>query len=188
MAGLIPSQVAWSVPFENEPDRSNGMVEENAQEAIEGARPDVFLNGALILEQINKLNFAGSVSVSIEGTALDRQVKITMNPGGAVWTLVGPLTVNPGETKVFDTQPLSTLLSAKYITTCYNTSVSKVKTLEFIVVNLVSDLKDTVTNKIGSNLAFDLNSVINGANMEVRIVNNDSVPFNIKAARLLMEV
>lgn len=38
MAGPFTTSVAFSTPFENEPDRSNGFVSDNTQEAIEEAR------------------------------------------------------------------------------------------------------------------------------------------------------
>jgi len=37
MGGFTTSNVAWSTPFESEPDRSNGFLSKNVQEAIEEA-------------------------------------------------------------------------------------------------------------------------------------------------------
>ena len=89
-----------------------------------------------------------------------------------------------GEVKNLEVFPLTDFNSLTYIITVVD-GTGKRKRFNFDVINDEGVIKDGVYAKMGTNLRYDIDAIINGTDMELVFSNNETFDLTVHIARLM---
>lgn len=106
-------------------------------------------------------------------------LKVTI-PGGGATLVTG--TINAAQTLAIDTQVLATWNSSDYILTLI--AGTKRRKYNIDVANDEGTPVDSL-KKVGSNISVDIDSVINGANYELQVTNNEASAIDYKLTKII---
>ena len=84
------------------------------------------------------------------------------------------VSVNPSESKVVHSIPLSDFNSLDYIVSIKKQDQTKNRSFKLLVNRLDAGLSDTVSSIVGSIIGYSISVVANGANAEVVVHNSES--------------
>jgi hypothetical protein len=105
--------------------------------------------------------------------------------GQGVWSKFADA-INGSSSKTIDTISISDFVSVVYKVTLYNTVEGKAKSLEITVNNSNGTLKDFISGKLGANINFSIDAVVNSGNLELNITNNETYNLDVSIARLTL--
>lgn len=94
--------------------------------------------------------------------------------------------VSGSSTIVIDTTALADFSSLKYILSFNNDIEEVTKKYELSIVRKGSTISDSIYARLGSALNLAINSNINGSNLELEIINNETFDLSISYAKLVL--
>lgn len=98
----------------------------------------------------------------------------------AIDTTVGVINANASLT----IDSVATANTSKWFIEITDNDNMKMSSLEVYAINRFSNISHNITNIIGDNISFITNVVINSGNINLNIINNESVNLNYKFVRI----
>jgi hypothetical protein len=94
--------------------------------------------------------------------------------------------INASSSKVIDTIPLIDFKLIEYTFRASNSPNNKTKGLKMIVTKTDSSINDQVFAKIGDAISFNLNTQINGTDMNLILQNNETFALDLALIRAML--
>lgn len=94
--------------------------------------------------------------------------------------LASKIIVPASSTVIIDTYDKTLIVGIKYTFCVYNKLQGVQNIFEASILNQVTDSVSNLNAKLGGAILFELNDSINGANLEIEIVNNQSYDLTIE--------
>lgn len=105
--------------------------------------------------------------------------------GSSLWKTVNSQVVG-GNTTDVDGLPLATFRAVKYIINIFNDAESASKTMELLINNENGSLSDSIFGKIGSIIDVEVDVVVSGSDMRIRVTNNETYNLGVTIARVTL--
>ena len=102
----------------------------------------------------------------------------------SIWEGVEDI-VNASSSKIIDSIPFATFKAARHIITIYNKANNVYKTFDVASSKKGGDVRDSVYNKVGGSIDYQINVNLNAGNVEFEIVNNESFNLNVSIGKLV---
>lgn len=91
-----------------------------------------------------------------------------------------------GDTVYSSSIPLTDFHSVDYVITAWNDSEIKTKSINMKVINLNTELKETVYLKTGNGINLIVTPIIDGSIMKVAISSSETYEINLDIARMVL--
>jgi len=92
--------------------------------------------------------------------------------------------VGGNSTQIVDSFNASTWRTAEYLFQFAENAGTKVKSLKLLVTKDDIEVKETVFARQGSTIDLEVNSNLNGGNIEIEVVNKETFAIDVSFARL----
>lgn len=94
--------------------------------------------------------------------------------------------VNSDTTKIIDTLALSSFTAIKYLISIREQTNNKTTMVEMNLKNENGSLQDTIYGKLSGSIDFGISAISNSGNMELVLINNESIQVSISAAKVVL--